>query len=133
MNWKEDRKEKNLKNISYYAAILTHEASRSILTRKNSETIPCFKAKTAEAIQSLSVLKTWPTDEYFPVLCVRYRIFNCLLRDIVLITFFVNPLPHPLLDFTEAYSSLGMNGYHAGKLLEEGSHLNISSMKKKRE
>ena len=31
---------------------------------------------------------------------------------------------------TKAYSSLGMCGFHAGKVLEEDFHLNTSSMKK---
>lgn len=82
-SWKE-----KLQNISCYAGILTYGASRSFLTRMNRDTIPYLKAKTAEAMQHLSQKGAWPTDSYFSVLCVRDRIPNCLLRDVVLITFF---------------------------------------------
>lgn len=48
------KKREKLQNISYYARILTHGASRSFLIRINRDTIPYFKATTAEAIQCLS-------------------------------------------------------------------------------
>lgn len=54
-SWKgERRKREKLSFISCHAGIVTHGASRSFLIRINSDTIPYFKAKTAEAIRHLS-------------------------------------------------------------------------------